>query len=112
MFETRYLSVAIILAGIAASPAMAKGPGQRAVRRHETARQVRQHERIKEVVKSGELTKPETKELRTEEREIRKEKREAKADGKIDKTEAKEIQKDQNAVSKDIYEKKHNDEKR
>lgn len=106
------LSVAAVIAGLAlVTPASAK-PGQRAVRRHEAARQARQHERIKEGVKSGELSKPEAQELRKEQREIRQEKQAAKADGKIDKTEAKEIQKDQNAASKEIYEKKHNEEKR
>ncbi len=76
------------------------------------ARQHRQHDRIGQGVRSGELTKAETKELATEQRAIRKEEREYKADGKLTKDERKDLHQDLNAASKNIYEEKHDAEKR
>jgi len=67
-----------------------------------------QVERIKDGVKSGELTKPETKVLAKEQKHIQKEKAAAKADGKVTKAEKKHIAKDQAKASKDIAKLKHN----
>lgn len=76
-------------------------------------RQVRQHERIREGVKSGELTKDEARTLREKEREIQKEKQAARQDdGKIDAQERKDLQQKENEVSKDIYNEKHDIETR
>jgi len=71
-----------------------------------------QRQRIKEGIKSGELTKDEAKELRQEGKAIREKVKDAKSDGVVTKEERKELHKDMNDRSKDIYEKKHNDEKR
>jgi hypothetical protein len=75
-------------------------------------RQKIQHHRIKEGVKSGELTKKETAKLKTEEKEIKAEKQMAKADGKVTKEERAKLRHDQNKASKDIHKMKHNDKKR
>jgi hypothetical protein len=71
-------------------------------------RQVRQKERIKEGVKSGQLTKGEAKYLKQEQKEIRASKRAAKADGRVSNGERKMIKAEQNKASSDIYNLKHN----
>jgi len=76
------------------------------------ARQHRQNERIHQGVRSGELTKEEAKGLRQERREIRKEEREYKSDGKLTKDERKDLHQDLNKASRDIYQEKHDAEKR
>lgn len=75
-------------------------------------RQHVQRDRVGQGVRSGELTKSETKELAAEQRAIRKEEREYKSDGKLTKDERKDLHQDLNAASKNIYEEKHDDEKR
>jgi hypothetical protein len=75
-------------------------------------RQKNQKARIKEGVKSGELTKHEAKKLRKEEKEIREEKKAAKADGTVTKEERKEIRKDERKASRDIAKQKHDAQKR
>ncbi len=76
------------------------------------ARQGFQRDRIGQGVRSGELTKSETMELAAEQRAIRKEERAYKSDGKLTKEERKDLHQDLNAASKDIYEQKHDAEKR
>lgn len=71
-----------------------------------------QRARIAQGVQSGELTGQETKTLTQEEKSIRQEKRAARADGSVTPAERKALQQDQNKVSKDIYDAKHNDQKR
>ncbi|OGI45699.1 MAG: hypothetical protein A2637_07570 [Candidatus Muproteobacteria bacterium RIFCSPHIGHO2_01_FULL_65_16] len=75
-------------------------------------RQTRQQERIGQGVRSGELTKEEAKDLAAEQRAIRKEERAYKSDGKLTGEERKDLHQDQNAASKDIYQEKHDAEKR
>ena len=72
----------------------------------------RQKNRIKQGVKSGELTKDETKELVQDHKNLRQEIKDAKSDGKVTAAERVQIQKDENAESKKIYDLKHNDDKR
>ena len=67
--------------------------------------------RIKQGVKSGELTKDETKELKQDHKNLRQEIKDAKSDGKVTAAERTQIQKDENAESKKIYDLKHNDVK-
>lgn len=74
----------------------------------QTGKQVRQHKRIKQGVKSGELTKAEAINLRKGQQEIRQEKREAKADGVVTPAEKKEIRQEQRQESRKIYRKKNN----
>ena len=75
-------------------------------------RQVKQHQRIHEGVRSGELTKEEAKNVRTEQREVRKTKRNAREDGTVTREEKKEIKEMQDEASKNVYEEKHDEEKR
>lgn len=71
-----------------------------------------QKKRIKEGVKSGQLTKDETKELAQDHKALRQEIKNDKSDGKVTKEERQQIQKDLNAESKKIYDLKHNDQKK
>jgi hypothetical protein len=71
-------------------------------------RQKNQRARIREGVKSGELTKGEARKLRNEEKTIQAEKKIAKSDGKVTAAERQQIRKDQNKASKDISRLKHN----
>jgi len=68
----------------------------------------RQHHRIKQGVKSGELTKAEAKNLRQDQKEIRQEKKAAKADGVVTPAERKDIRQDKRKESREIFRKKHN----
>ncbi len=71
-------------------------------------RQQNQRARIRQGVKSGELTKGEARNLRQEQRTIQAEKKMAKVDGKVTPAERAQIRKDQNKASRDIYRLKHN----
>jgi len=76
------------------------------------AREHRQQARIRQGVRSGELTKDEAKGLRKEERGIRQEERQFKSDGKLTPAERAKLHSDLNKTSKDIYQEKHDAEKR
>ena len=67
-----------------------------------------QHQRIRQGVKSGELTKGETKHLATEQKDLHQDIKLAKSDGKVTAGERKIITKEENKDSKDIYKDKHN----
>jgi Ni/Co efflux regulator RcnB len=97
-----YVSV-VLLSALLTAPAFAgtRDPGV-------NHRQARQHGRIEQGVRSGQLTRDEAKSLRAEERAIRKEERQFKADGKLTPAERKQLHKDLNQASKDIYADKHN----
>lgn len=71
-------------------------------------RQVVQKKKIKQGVKSGELTRKETKQLHRQQVNIRKTKKAAKADGKVTKKERAVIHAKQNAANRNIKRKKHN----
>ena len=64
--------------------------------------------RVKQGVKSGELTKHEVKEIRKIEKEKKEDIRAAKADGVVTAAEKKEIRKDERRSDRAIYRKKHN----
>ena len=66
------------------------------------------NQRIKQGIKSGELTKSETKNLVRDQKEIRQDVKSAKSDGILTGDEKKEIRKDQRQASREIYRKKHN----
>jgi uncharacterized membrane protein YebE (DUF533 family) len=68
--------------------------------------------RIAQGVKSGELTKSETKNLVQGQKEIHQDVKAAKADGVVTKDERKEIKQDQRQESRKIYRKKHNNRER
>lgn len=73
-------------------------------------RQHRQHARIHEGVKSGELTHSEARELRMEQRAIRHKERAYKSDGHLSAHERKELHHELNAASQNIHEEKHDAE--
>ena len=71
-------------------------------------RQVNQSKRIRQGVRSGELTRHETVRLRQQQNRIKRQERRFKADGTFTKRERAKIHKRQNRASKNIYRKKHN----
>ena len=73
-----------------------------------TERQQQQQRRIRRGVRSGELTRKETRRLEKGQKEIQQDKKEAKADGTVTAQERQEIHKDQNQASRKIYRAKHN----
>ncbi len=75
-------------------------------------RQKNQQRRIRQGVKSSELTPHETRKLEGEQAKILADKVEAKSDGKVTPAERKQLTKEQNKASRDIYRKKHNDRKK
>ena len=75
-------------------------------------RQVRQQQRIKQGVKSGELTPAETRRLEREQGRIQADKLNAKADGKVTPQERARLQREQHRASRDIYRLKHNNRTR
>ena len=72
-----------------------------------TGRQVNQQQRIKEGVKSGELTKREAARLEAQQAKIQHDKRKAKADGVVTPAERARLQREQNRASRTIYRQKH-----
>lgn len=76
------------------------------------ARQHHQRDRIAQGVRSGELTKDEAKSLRAEQRAIRQEERQYKSDGVLTTDERKDLHQDLNAASRNIYNEKHDGQKR
>lgn len=73
---------------------------------------MRQHRRVKEGVKSGELTKEEVKGLAEGQKEIRQMKQDARVDGTLTQEERLEIQRKLNEESQKIYDEKHDSEVR
>jgi hypothetical protein len=77
-----------------------------------THRQINQQARIKQGVRSGELTKGETIRLEKEQAKIQADKKKAKADGEVTPQEHRHIKKEQNKASRHIRRLKHNDQTR
>jgi hypothetical protein len=106
-------AITLILAGacavMSASHAEA-APGTRDP--NVNARQQRQHERIVQGVKSGELTRREAGRLREEQRDIRQLEGAYKSDGKLTGAERHDLQHEQNQASRDIYRQKHDEQER
>ena len=75
-------------------------------------RQHRQKDRIKQGVRSGELTKEEAKSLRGEQKAIHMKEKAFKSDGTLTKDERKDLHQDLNQSSQRIHEEKHDEEKR
>jgi hypothetical protein len=75
-------------------------------------RQGNQKDRITEGVKSGELTKKETKNLVLQQRDIRRTKKVAKAGGVVTRKERVVIHSKQNSANRNIKRKKKNDRSR
>lgn len=75
-------------------------------------RAVNQHQRIKQGVKSGELTKAEARNLRSNQKDVHQDIKAAKSDGKVTYAEKKDIKRDERKNSRQIYRKKHNERER
>jgi hypothetical protein len=73
-----------------------------------TKRQIHQQQRIKEGVKSGELTKGEAAKLEAQQGKIAVDKAKAKSDGVVTAKERAKLRHEQNKASKNVYRKKHN----
>lgn len=67
-----------------------------------------QEARIQQGVRSGELTRPEARNLQQQQREIKAEKRAAKADGVVTAGERRNIKRHQAQANRNIRHKKHN----
>lgn len=63
--------------------------------------------RIRQGVKSGELTKKETGKLAVEDAKVKQERKDAKADGTVTPAERKSLRQDKKKLSKNIYKQKH-----
>ena len=72
-----------------------------------TARQHSERARIRQGVRSGELTRAEAAHLNGREADIRQDKREAKADGVVTRDERQDIRQDERRASHAIYRQKH-----
>jgi hypothetical protein len=70
-------------------------------------REHNQQFRIRQGMKSGELTRQETKRLETEEARIRANESRAKRDGKLSPAERERLEKELDKASHDIYQQKH-----
>jgi len=77
-----------------------------------TKRQLRQQARIKQGVKSGELTKGEARRLEKEQAKIQQDKKDTKADGTVTPAERNKIRHEQNKANRDIRRLKHNEVKK
>ncbi|MDF2433476.1 MAG: hypothetical protein JWP44_3107 [Mucilaginibacter sp.] len=71
-------------------------------------RQRNQHARINQGVRSGQLTRNETHNLRTDERRIQDQKMRAKASGHVTAAERTHLRHEENRTSRAIYRDKHN----
>ena len=71
-------------------------------------REINQHRRIKQGVRTGEITPMERKNLALQQKDIHQDVKEARADHVVTPVERKEIRKDQRQASRNIYRKKHN----
>jgi hypothetical protein len=77
-----------------------------------TDRQVIQSKRVSEGVRSGELTRRETKQIVRQQKNIQRTKKLAKADGKVTLAERAIIENKQDRASRNIARKKHNGRER
>jgi hypothetical protein len=98
--KAKFLWMIIVVLGITSANAQIRHRAQN------------QHQRIRQGVKSGELTRAEAKNLRGNEKDIHHDIKDAKSDGKITRAERKDIKKDERKNSREIYRKKHNERER
>lgn len=103
--------VTVMSLGFAASVS-AQNNGRCSRPRSINARQDRQKSRIRQGVRSDELTRRETARLAREQRELREQEREARADGSYTRLERAELQQELNQASRHIYRAKHNNRDR
>ena len=75
-------------------------------------REARQNARIRQGVKSGELTESEAAKVRQQQRKIHRTEERMEADGQVSAGEAAKLERMQDRASKTIYRKKHNERER
>lgn len=88
------------VAGLSQAEAGVRDPGV-------NARQHSQQQRVRQGVRSGELTRRETGALAREQKDIRQLERAYKSDGELTRAERVDLQKEQNQASRHIYNQKH-----
>ena len=71
-------------------------------------RQRNQQQRIRQGVRSGQLTRGETRRLEAQQGRIQADKMVAKSDGQVTRQERRQIHREQNRASKNVYRLKHN----
>jgi hypothetical protein len=71
------------------------------------ARQARQDARIRQGVRSGELTRRETRRVRETQRDVRQLERAYKSDGTLTRAERADLHREQNQASRQVYRQKH-----
>lgn len=108
MKKTMSSAIAITVCVLGFSPYASAGVGDH----HVNLEQHRQDARIAQGVRSGELTRNETKDLVQDQRQIRQEERQFKSDGQLTKNERQELHQDQAAANKEIYQEKHDAQER
>jgi hypothetical protein len=105
--SVRHIAAAVIGCACLTTVAYAQPPAHR--HRGINAREHRQVQRIKQGVKSGEITKAEKNRLKADEAAIRAEERVyRKSGGGLSKAERKDLNKDLHKSSREIYRAKHN----
>ncbi len=105
------LLISALLAGLVTfwlSASAQAAPGDPGV----NARQHHQQQRIGQGVRSGELTRGETRRLEREQRMIRAEERQYKSDGVLTREERRDLHQDLNAAGRHIYQEKHDAQER
>lgn len=100
------ISLALLVAGVLGVAGLSQADaGTRDPRVN--ARQQNQHQRVKQGVQSGELTRRETGALAREQRDIRQLERAYKSDGTLTRSERVDLHQEQNQASRHIYNQKH-----
>ena len=100
------IGLALIIAGVLSVAGLSQadaGTRDRGV----NARQQNQHQRVKQGVRSGELTARETGKLMREQRDVRQLERQYKSDGTLTRGERVDLHQELNQASRDIYRQKH-----
>lgn len=102
------ISLVLLMAGVMGVAGMSQAEaGDRDPRVN--ARQQNQHQRVRQGVRSGELTRHETGALARDQRDIRQLERAYKSDGKLTRAERVDLHQEQNQARRDIYKAKHNE---
>lgn len=104
------MSIAVLFTASLTQAACASHP----TRHHSSIneRQAQQRERIEQGVRTGELSREEAQTLRAEQRAIGREERYYRADGVLTPRERHELQRELDEASQNIYEEKHDPERR
>jgi len=103
--------IGIVLAGVlslSVSSVSVAGPkGDPGIQKREQ----NQEKRIQQGVQSGQLTPAEAGKLEAQQAKIKQDEERMKADGKLTKAERRKLKREQDQASKNIYRKKHNEQK-